>query len=170
MGEIPQLENLKLSGSALVKCLITDSRVSEDTAACERSDAFARNQEVGIEVLESRYNDAQRAISTLQGECSLLIEKEDKLKVAHHEAVLELQKSDEGMNKIKARVFDEKNGTLSSNIDSDNKQRMITAVKMNEELKKKEKSLRQPLELLARKRVELHQMVSNAMAVTATAQ
>ena len=163
MGEIPQLENLKLSGSALVKCLITDSRVSEDTAACERSDAFARNQEVGIEVLESRYNDAQRAISTLQGECSLLIEKEDKLKVAHHEAVLELQKSDEGMNKVKARVLE--NGTLSSNIDSDNKQRMITAVKMNEELKKKEKSLRQPLEILARKRVELHQMVSNAMAL-----
>jgi len=164
MGEIPRLENLKLSGSALVKCLITDSRVSEDTAACERADAFVRNQEVGIEELERRYNDTQRAISTIQGECSLLIEKEDKLKVAHHEAVLELQKSDEGINKIKARVLDD-NGTLSSNIDSDNKQRMITAVKMNEELKKKEKSLRQPLELLVRKRVELHQMMSNAMAL-----
>jgi len=164
MGEIPRLENLKLSGTALVKCLITDSRVSEDTAACERADAFVRSQDVGIEELERRYNDTQRAISTLQGECSLLIEKEDKLKVAHHEAVLELQKSDEGINKIKARVLDE-NGTLSSNIDSDNKRRMITAVKMNEELKKKEKSLRQPLELLARKRVELHQMMSNAMAL-----
>jgi len=164
MGEIPHLENLKLSGTALVKCLITDSRVSEDTAACERSDAFVRSQDVGLEELERHYNDAQQAISSLQGECSLLIEKEDKLKVAHHEAVLELQKSDEGINKIKARVLDE-NGTLSSNIDSDNKRRMITAVKMNEELKKKEKSLRQPLELLARKRVELHQMMSNAMAL-----
>jgi len=164
MGEIPRLENLKLSGTALVKCLITDSRVSEDTAACERADAFVRSQDVGLEELERHYNDAQRAISSLQGECSLLIEKEDKLKVAHHEAVLELQKSDEGINKIKARVLDD-NGTLSSNIDSDNKRRMITAVKMNEELKKKEKSLRQPLELLARKRVELHQMMSNAMAL-----
>ena len=163
MGEIP-LENLKLSGSALVKCLITDSRVSEDTAACERADAFVRSQDVGIEELERRYNDTQRAISSLQGECSLLIEKEDKLKVAHHEAVLELQKSDESINKIKARVLDE-NGTLSSNIDSDNKRRMITAVKMNEDLTKKEKSLRQPLELLVRKRVELHQMMSNAMAL-----
>jgi hypothetical protein len=96
-----------LSGG-LVKCMITDTRTSEDTAVSERANILAQVQHAKgrtrVEDLERRYNAAQAAMLTLQRECTDLVDKVDKASAEYQDAALESEQAKQAFDMFKAQA------------------------------------------------------------------
>lgn len=148
-----------LSGG-LVKCVVTDTRVSEDTAAHERADAFDQvvqaESSTNVDDIERRYRNSCAQMSSLKSECLLLMEKEEQLVLDHKKAALELDRSVAIMNKFKAQAhnFFNQDGTPNPRVHPDSQHKLISAMhrykENHESATNKEATLRQPLELLVR--------------------
>ena len=165
VGEIPCGDELGEAGrgllsGGLVKCVITDTRVSEDTAAHERADAFEQvvqaESTTNVDDIERRYKNTCALMSSLKSECSSLMEKEEQLVLDHKMAALELDRSVAIMNKFKAQAqnFFNQDGTPNPRVNPDSQHKLISAMhRYKENLERatnKEATLRQPLELLVR--------------------
>ncbi len=115
MGELPSSSLAEQIGAdtgsmngGLIKCIITDTRTSEDTAACERVNALANVQaakcEAHVKDINDRYASVCAAISTLQAECAHLIENVGEKSAAHKEATLQLEKATQTFGKFKTQA------------------------------------------------------------------
>ncbi|KAL7540059.1 hypothetical protein ACHAXR_010929 [Thalassiosira sp. AJA248-18] len=166
-------------GGGLVKCMITDTRTSDDTAISERSSTFVQVQlaksKARVEDIERRYTSACATMSTLQAECTLLKEKGEKIAAAHKEAGLQFEKATHTLNKFKAQAqhFFNQDGTPSPRVNPDSQQKLLTAMHKYksafESTKNKEVALRQPLEIarngLAQKESNLHKIQADVISL-----
>ena len=162
LGELPPGDLIGRAGrggigGGLAKCMITDSRTSEESASSERAAmlvqvqaARRKSQEEGI---ERQYSQTCSAISTLQTESALLVEKEQKIAAAHKEAVLQFERAKQTLYKFRnqARSFFNQDGTPSPRVNPESQQKLVTAMQKYkaayESARAKEATLRQPLEM-----------------------
>jgi len=164
-------------GGGLVKCMITDTRTSDDTAILERAETLAQVQvsksKAHVEEIERSYTDSCAVMSTLQGDCTLLMEKEGKIATAHKEAALQFERAKQTLDKFKAQAqhFFNQDGTPSPRVNPDSQQKLLTAMhkykSAYESSKSKEAALRQPLEIarnvLTHKKTDLQKIQHDAM-------
>mmetsp|Transcript_7558 Transcript_7558/g.13621 ORF Transcript_7558/g.13621 Transcript_7558/m.13621 type:complete len:923 (+) Transcript_7558:18-2786(+) len=144
-------------GGGLIKCMITDTRTSEDTAICERAGTLAQVQvaksKAHVEEIERQYANSSAVVANLHAECALVMEKEEKIAVAHKDAVLQHERAKQTLDKFKAQAqhFFNQDGTPSPRVNPDSRQKLLTAMHKYkgayESTKSKEATLRQPLEL-----------------------
>lgn len=110
MGEIPpgQLSRFVGRGGGLIKCMITDTRTGESSARADRSSTMATIKEekskLILEEIQRKQNNVCSAISSLQADCTLLKEKEEKFAAAYTEAALQFEKATQTLNKFKAQA------------------------------------------------------------------
>ncbi len=98
-------------GGGLVKCMITDTRTSDDTAICERASTLAQVQhakskacKAQVQDLEGRYNTAQASMLTMRAECADLVDKVDKIKAEYQDAALQFERASQTLDKFKAHA------------------------------------------------------------------
>ena len=92
----------------LVKCMITDTRTGDDTAISDRATILAQVQHskkrARVEDLERRCNVAKVALSTLQAECTDLVDKLDKISAKYQDEVLEFERAKQTFDKFKTQA------------------------------------------------------------------
>lgn len=113
VGEIPSGYFLNQIGGVgrgaltggLCKCMITDTRTSDDTAFVDRTETFSKvkvaKNKAQVEEISLRYKNALNAMSTLQSECTLLAEREEKIAAAHKDAALQFERAKQTLDKFK---------------------------------------------------------------------
>lgn len=147
VGEIPsdsymgQLQR-RLSGD-LVKCVVTDSRISDASASFDIASLLKNRKE---------NNSSTLRVSTLQSELSTLTENEKTITMAHKEASLELERETAALIKFQEETLHFLDQKKMSNPDS--QQKLIAkmqAYKHNHEnAKQKVAMLRNSKEMLVR--------------------
>ncbi|KAL7550500.1 hypothetical protein ACHAWF_013723 [Thalassiosira exigua] len=185
VGEIPsdpffdQICRRGALGGGLVKCMITDTRTSEDTATQDRAATFAQvriaKRRSRLEEIEHRYNNACNLLQNLQAEATVLMEKEGKLAAAHKEAALGFERAKQTLDKFKAQAqhFFRQDGTPSPRVNPDSQQKLVIAMKKYkhsyDSTKQKEITLREALELarngLKHKQTEGQRLQHEAMTL-----
>jgi hypothetical protein len=105
IGELPSgyffdqigAEGRKALGGGLVKCTITDTMSSDDTAALERAEILCQVQDKRrqgyIEEIERRYTNTCTSIANEQAESTVLMEKEAKLLQIHGETLIQYDRA-----------------------------------------------------------------------------
>lgn len=95
-------------GGGLVKCMITDTRTSDDTAICERASTLAQVQHAKsksqVRDLEGRYNTAQTSMLTMRAECTDLVDKVGKIKAEYQDAASQFERASQTLDKFKAHA------------------------------------------------------------------
>lgn len=97
-------------GGGLIRCMITDARTSEDTAISDRAATLVQVQATKkkgyIDQIERRYTMSCTAMSNLQAECSLVMEKEEKIAAAHKEAVVQFERAKQTLGAVLLQLAD----------------------------------------------------------------
>lgn len=99
-------------GGGLVKCMITDTRTSDDTAICDRVTALGQVQHAKsraqgraqVDDFERRYSIAQASMLTMQVECTDLEEKVEDISSACKEAALQFDRARGTLDKFQAQA------------------------------------------------------------------
>jgi hypothetical protein len=115
LGELPSISLVDQMGAdpgsmcgGLIKCIITDTRTSDEIASSERASALAHVQaakcEAHVKDIDDRYANVCAAMSALQSECAHLIEIVGDMSAAHKEATLQLEKATQTFGKFKSQA------------------------------------------------------------------
>ena len=116
LGEVPSSRLMNQIGCAelgslgggLVKCVITDTRTSEQNAISERASILAQVQDAKsgahLKAIDDRYSKACATMSALQAECTNLIENVGGMSSAHKEATLQLENATQTLEKFKTQA------------------------------------------------------------------
>jgi hypothetical protein len=139
-GELPeQFTNLYFSGKkdldgGLVRCMITDCRTSEDTAICDRAEAFiyhlASKSEAEIDQLTQQYAVMKKQISDVSQEYKTAVKYEESAVAAEKEAAdaHELSRQTWARFKSQAQNFFKEDGSLANTVSPENQQKLLIAV------------------------------------------
>ena len=115
LGELPSNRLMEQMGAdpgsmcgGIVKCIITDTRTSEETAVSERASALAHVQaakcEAHVKNIDDRYANVCASMSKMQTECAQLIENVGEISAAHKEAASQLEKATQTFGKFKTQA------------------------------------------------------------------
>ena len=151
------MSSQKLLDGGLVKCMITDTRTSQETASSDRAQSYPKIQKLTntarIENATKLVASYSTRIEELEADITALSLREQKVALAHKEATQNLERSKATMDKLKLHLqqFFGKDGTPSPNLNPEGQQKILSTMyryKTSYETSKNEESaLREPLEL-----------------------
>ena len=167
-GEIPigyglekmtgSLANQKLLDGGLLKCIITDTRTSDETAVSDRAESYPRIQKLAN---TSRIENVSKLVAKLtahgeelESDIKNLSLREQNIAKAHTDATQNLERSKATMDKLKHHFqhFFGKDGTVSPNLNPEGQQKILSTMyrykASYETSKDEEMALREPLELV----------------------
>jgi len=149
--------NQKLLDGGLVKCMVTDTRTSQETAISDRAQSYPKIQKMSnttrIENAAKLVASYSTRIKELESDINTLSFREQKIAQAHRDATQHLERSKATMDKLKLHLqqFFGKDGTPSPNLlNPEGQQKILSTMykyKTSYEAKRNEESaLREPLE------------------------
>ena len=124
----------KLLDGGLVKCMITDTRTSQETATRDRALSYPRIQKLANTASIENANQLKASYSTrteeLESDITNLSLREQKIALAHREAAQNLERSKAAMDKLKIHVqqFFGKDGTPSPNLNPESRQKILSTM------------------------------------------
>lgn len=150
--------NQKLLDGGLVKCMVTDTRTSRETAMNDRAQSYPEIQKMSnttrIENATKLVASYKTRIEELESDITTLSLREQKIAQAHRDATQHLERSKATMDKLKLHLqqFFGKDGAPSPNLlNPEGQQKILSTMykyKTAYESKRNEESaLREPLEL-----------------------
>ena len=147
----------KLLDGGLVKCMITDTRTSQESAISDRAQSYptiqASSSSAHIENVAKRVAIANTRTEDLESAIRVLSLREQKIAQAHRDATQHLERAKATMDKLKLQVqqYFIKDGTPSPNINPESQQKILSTMykykTSYETTRNEELNLRKPLEL-----------------------
>eukprot|EP00985_Skeletonema_marinoi_P018931 scaffold10711_cov177-Skeletonema_marinoi.AAC.1 len=149
--------NQKLLDGGLVKCMITDTRTSQETAISDRAQSYPKIQKLAniarIENATKLVASYSTRMDELESDINTLSLREEKIAQAHKDATQLLERSKATMDKLKLHLqqFFGKDGTPSPNLNPEGQQKILSTMyryKTSYETNRNEElALREPLEI-----------------------